>query len=93
MAVVRTIGDALTGKPDSLNFLRLVLALTVLLSHARGLGGFGQGGLINGTTLGTIAVYGFFGISGYLIAASALRNRGGRYLWQRCLRILPAFCV
>lgn len=90
---MRPIGDTLTGRANSLNFLRLVLALTVLLSHARGLGGFGQGGDINGTTLGTIAVYGFFGISGYLIASSALRNGRGRYLWQRCLRIMPAFWI
>jgi peptidoglycan/LPS O-acetylase OafA/YrhL len=67
--------------------------MTVLLSHARGLGGFGQGGVINGTTLGTIAVYGFFGISGYLIAMSALRNGTGRFFWQRCLRILPGFWI
>ena len=38
-------------------------------------------------------MYGFFGISGYLIASSALHNAPGRYLWQRCLRIFPAFWV
>jgi peptidoglycan/LPS O-acetylase OafA/YrhL len=41
--------------------------------------------------LGTIALYGFFAISGYLIAGSASRNGVGRYLWQRFLRIFPAF--
>jgi peptidoglycan/LPS O-acetylase OafA/YrhL len=41
----------------------------------------------------TMAVYGFFGISGFLIAGSALRNKTGRYLWQRFLRIFPGFWV
>ena len=49
--------------------------------------------VVNNTSLGTIAVYGFFGISGYLIAGSASRNSVGRYLWQRFLRIFPAFWV
>jgi peptidoglycan/LPS O-acetylase OafA/YrhL len=40
-----------------------------------------------------VAVYGFFGISGYLIAGSMARNRPGRYLWQRFLRIFPGFWV
>ena len=90
----RAIGEALDPKRNSLNFLRLVLAFCVVYSHASDLG---WGGLhdvvVNGTTLGTVALYGFFGISGYLIAGSALRNRVGRYLWQRVLRIFPAFWV
>ena len=40
-----------------------------------------------------MAVYGFFGISGYLITGSAERNRTGRYLWQRFLPIFPGFWV
>jgi len=76
-----------------LNFLRLVFAMTVLASHAVTLGGYRGEGVFNHTTLGTVAVYGFFGISGYLIAGSAMRNRSGRYLWQRFLRIFPGFWV
>jgi len=87
----KTLGTALHPKYNSLNFLRLVLATTVLVSHARVIGGFGGEGVLHGTTFGTVAVYGFFGISGYLIAGSAERNGAGRYLWQRCLRILPGF--
>jgi peptidoglycan/LPS O-acetylase OafA/YrhL len=90
----RSIGEALDPKRNSLNFLRLVLAFCVVYSHASELGWFGFRDVsVNGTTLGTIAVYGFFGISGYLIAGSASRNGVGRYLWQRFLRIFPAFWV
>jgi len=88
-----SLGDALDAKSNSLNFLRLVLAMTVLVSHARGIGGFGREDVLHGTTFGTVAVYGFFGISGYLIAGSAERHSSGRYLWQRSLRILPGFWV
>ncbi len=90
----RSIGVALDPKRNSLNFLRLVLAFGVVYSHASELGFFGWRNVVfNNTSLGTISVYGFFGISGYLIAGSAMRNGVGRYLWQRFLRIFPAFWV
>jgi peptidoglycan/LPS O-acetylase OafA/YrhL len=38
-------------------------------------------------------VDGFFAVSGFLIAASAMRTHVVRYLWQRFLRIFPAFWV
>ena len=63
-----------------------------MYSHACEVAWFGfRDVVVNQTTLGSIAVYGFFGISGYLIAGSASRNGVGRYLWQRFLRIFPAF--
>ena len=64
----------------------------VVVSHAF-LGGFRDPLLLNHTSLGNVGVYGFFGISGYLIAGSASHNSVGRYLWQRLLRIFPAFWV
>jgi peptidoglycan/LPS O-acetylase OafA/YrhL len=89
-----TIGGALDPKRNSLNFLRLVLAFCVVYSHACELAWLGfRDVVVDYTSLGTIAVYGFFGISGYLIAGSAARNSVGRYLWQRFLRIFPAFWV
>ncbi len=90
----RAIGVALDPKRNSLNFLRLVLAFAVVYSHACVVAWLGHHDVVvNNTQLGTIAVYGFFGISGYLIAGSASRNSVGRYLWQRFLRIFPAFWV
>ena len=89
----RTIETAFSPRRNSLNFLGLVLALFVVFSHSITLGSFGSESLFDRTTLGTLAVYGFFAISGYLIAGSASRNGTGRYLWQRFLRIFPAFWV
>jgi peptidoglycan/LPS O-acetylase OafA/YrhL len=88
-----TLGLAYSGRHNSLNFLRLVLALVVVVDHAYGLGGFGSLVALHGISFGTIAVYGFFGISGFLIAGSAERNGSLRYLWQRVLRIFPGFWV
>ena len=73
------------------SFLRLALAVLVIFSHGISLGGYGTEKIVDKTTLGTVAVYGFFAISGYLIAGSASSNGTLRYLWQRFLRILPAF--
>ena len=89
----RTIADSFDPRSNSLNFLRLVLAAVVVVSHAIALGGYGVQNGLNQTGFGQIAVYGFFGLSGFLIAGSALRNNAGRYLWQRFLRIFPAFWV
>ncbi len=89
----RTIGDGFSGRHNSLNFIRLVLALLVVYDHAYGLGGFGSLWTLNGNSIGTLAVYGFFGISGFLIVGSATRNGAWRYLWQRFLRIFPGFWV
>jgi peptidoglycan/LPS O-acetylase OafA/YrhL len=83
-----TIETAFNPKKNSLNFLRLALALCVVIAHSY------YGGIsISTTTLGSIAVYGFFGISGFLIAGSADHNGTLRYLWQRFLRIFPAYWV
>lgn len=90
---MRSINDTYNPRHNSLNFLRLVLALVVVINHALPLAAFRVVGGVNGTGFGEIAVYGFFGISGFLITGSALRNRAGRYLWQRFLRIFPAFWV
>ncbi|HUO48634.1 MAG TPA: acyltransferase [Acidimicrobiales bacterium] len=89
----RSFGTVFDPARNSLNFLRLALALAVLASHSIPLGGFGDENLLVHTTIGTVAVFGFFAISGYLIAASAQRTSVPRFLWQRCLRIFPAFWV
>ena len=88
-----TIGAAFSPRHNSLNFLRLVLAVAVVFSHSLTIGRYGSETIHGKTTLGTIAVYGFFGLSGFLIAGSASRNGIGRYLWQRFLRIFPGFWI
>ena len=90
------IGESFDPGRNSLNLIRLVLAVTVVFSHSLTLGG--QRGAITAedvlnTSPGQVAVFGFFGISGFLIARSAERNHFGRYLWQRFLRIFPGYWV
>jgi peptidoglycan/LPS O-acetylase OafA/YrhL len=96
-------GDALVlrQRGNSLNFLRLVLALLVIFSHSIPIGGFGNEVLFGNQTLGDLSVDGFFAISGFLICGSADRHvahfgRGRglvKYFWDRVLRIFPAFWI
>ena len=88
------IGEAFSPRHNSLNFLRLAMCLMVIFSHAISLGGFGSEWIAGDrTTIGLLAVFGFFCLSGFLVAGSATRNHVGRYLWQRFLRIMPAYWV
>jgi len=91
--ITPTIGAAYSGPVNSLNLLRLCLACTVIVTHCIGLGYRRTDVILGFTTPATLAVYGFFGISGYLIARSASDLSPGRFLWHRFLRIFPAFWV
>ncbi len=95
----RTHGAALSERIDprhnSINAMRLVLAFAVLFSHsiqlAEGEYAAPTGFMVD---LSTLAVDGFFALSGYLILGSYLGSRSLRgYLWRRCLRIFPGFWV
>jgi peptidoglycan/LPS O-acetylase OafA/YrhL len=88
-----TIDAAFNSRRNSLNAIRLGLALIVVVSHAWPLGGYGDDPVIGKTTLGHLAVFAFFAISGYLITASRTHSTTGRYLWHRFLRIFPAYWV
>lgn len=88
-----TIGEALSGRNNALNAIRFLLAAAVIFSHTFPLGAFGSEPNIAGTTVGTMAVGGFFALSGYLIAGSRMRLSILPYLWHRCIRIFPAFWV
>jgi peptidoglycan/LPS O-acetylase OafA/YrhL len=76
--------------------LRLALAGCVVFGHSFLLGGFGPEPL-EALTKGQVhiaydAVLGFFGLSGYLVAASWLRSAStGDFLWRRVRRIVPGF--
>lgn len=80
-------------RTNSLNLIRLALALLVLVAHGFYLAGQGPGPSFRGENLGGWAVFGFFTISGYLITASRFANSLGRYLALRVARIYPAFLV
>ena len=66
-----TLGSALDERGNALNLIRLVLASAVVVGHATPLGGFSPNVL---TEISSIAVNGFFVLSGFLIAGSRMRN-------------------
>ena len=88
-----TLGERFDPRHNSLNALRLLLALLVIVSHSWPIGGFGPDPSLGDLSLGTWAVAGFFAISGFLITSSRLRSSFFPYLWRRCLRIFPGLWV
>jgi peptidoglycan/LPS O-acetylase OafA/YrhL len=84
-----TLRDALRGRDNALNLVRLVLAGLVVVGHSWPIGGFGANGFMLG--MRTWAVYGFFAISGYLIAGSRLRLSWAPFMMRRAARILPGY--
>jgi len=85
-------------KHNAIGFMRTAFALLVIVGHSFHLGGFGQDTLVRFShgdlAFGTLAVLGFFVLSGFLITASFVyASSVWRYLWNRFLRIMPAFWV
>lgn len=89
----RWFGKAFDGRNNSLNLIRFLLALAVLVHHSWPLSGRAEEPSFAGDTLGGWAVAGFFVVSGYLITASRYSNPLGEYLVHRIARIMPAFIV
>lgn len=88
------LGHRYAEGKNSLNAIRLVLAAMVIVSHSWWLGGYGPEPQPGGVKLGTWAVIGFFGISGYLITRSRMQARSvGSYARARFLRIYPGLVV
>ncbi|MCX7521027.1 acyltransferase [Microbacterium sp. STN6] len=71
------------------------MAALVIFDHSYPLGGFGidpVSRLTHGqATAGSLAVGGFFAISGYLIAKSGLSGDVVQFMWRRVLRIFPGY--
>lgn len=91
-----TVGDLIDGRSPGFDALRLVLALTVLVSHTWPLGGFGPepaSPIAPVLTLGGFAVAGFFAMSGMLVGRSALRRPFGAFARARAVRIVPGYVV
>lgn len=87
---------ATTSRPkeNCFDFLRTAAALIVLLSHSFPLSGLPEPLVGHETTLGSIAVWVFFSISGYLITQSALTSESTKaFALKRILRIGPALVV
>jgi peptidoglycan/LPS O-acetylase OafA/YrhL len=88
----QTLADFPT-RCNSLNFLRLVFAVLVIISHAWPIGRFGPDPKIGQFTLGHFAVAGFFALSGWLITQSRMSSELPSYLWRRFCRIYPGYFV
>lgn len=94
VATAGTFAALLARRGNSFGFVRFALACLVILSHSWTLGGHGSEALAPETkeTLGRLAVYGFFVLSGFLIAHS-YSSTGSvvRFFWHRVLRIVPGY--
>lgn len=83
-------------KDSNFDFLRFLAALLVVTSHSFWLygGPYPELALFGDTAIGTLAVYIFFIISGYLISASWLHSRSALdFVAKRLIRIFPALIV
>lgn len=90
----RTFASVFDPRANSLNFVRLLMAVSVIVWHSFPLSGNDIEWAPLRQFLGEIGVDGFFAISGYLIVASWVRDpHVFRYLRARVLRIFPAFWV
>lgn len=91
------VGDLLADRHNSLGLIRLAMAVAVIVSHSRVLGFGAREPLVRWSrgqiTLGQVAVYGFFVLSGVLVTRSGARLPLGRFLWHRALRLLPGLWV
>lgn len=85
---------------NAFGFLRWFFAALVVVTHAVPIGGFpvDDDVLVRWSqeriSLGTLAVLGFFTISGLLVTQSWVRTRDvRRFGWKRFLRIMPGYWV
>lgn len=96
---MNVVGDgAMVDRKNNVGFLRLVFACAVIVGHAPEMidGNVSReplAALTGVLTLGSVAVDGFFLLSGYLITASMTRSTPLRYLNRRVMRIYPAFII
>jgi len=81
---------------NNFDFLRLLLAIFVIITHSYPLSGILENDWLSQiskqqASFSTIGVWGFFSISGYLIYQSLTRSKTiFEYYWKRILRLFPA---
>ena len=90
---VSTVADRFDPRSNALNLIRFLLAALVIVSHSFPVGGLGEEPHFGDITLGTVAVGGFFSISGYLITKSRASTPLLRFGIRRALRIFPGLWV
>src|SRR6187431_3126450 len=94
---VGNLATEFNPRENSIGFLRWLMAFMVIFSHAGPVAGLFEGADIGEqwdaeTSLGGVAVTGFFFLSGMLITRSMMSSKSPmRYLWHRVARIFPAW--
>lgn len=93
-----TIGDVAAGRDNNFNLIRAIAAFAVLVSHAHpiALGAGTEEPLkaLTGHSLGSLAVFAFFILSGFLITASYERRKSwADFVAARVLRLMPGLVV
>lgn len=92
------LGDVSQNRDNNFNLIRAIAASAVLVSHAYPIA-LGPGATepltdLTGYSLGGLAVYVFFAISGFLITASFERSSSvASFLSARMLRLVPGLAV
>lgn len=92
------LAEVTDSRENHFDLIRMVAALAVLVSHAWPIA-LGKGTAeplqaLTGHSLGSLAVFVFFAISGFLISASFARSRRAvTFFVARGLRIIPALAV
>lgn len=87
-------GEPASNVGNAFNFLRLIAAYAVLFSHSYRIYGLREPRPVGGYTLGALAVFVFFAISGFLVCQSWCRdNNSLRFALRRGLRIFPGLLV
>ena len=86
------------ARENSFTFLRMALALAVVVGHSFSLGGFGSDPVYHWSgsrmALHEIALQCFFILSGYLLTGSLTAQPSlTRFTLRRCFRILPGYWV
>lgn len=88
------LGPLAVGRDNNFNLIRLLAAIGVFVSHTVMITQGREAVPQFMWSLGTISVWVFFAISGFLIAASFERRASlGSFAAARCLRIFPALIV
>jgi len=80
-------------KSNSFLSLRLVFALLEVVSHSADTSGHYFNFSFGSIGIGSLAVFGFFSLSGYLVTPGLIRDGVFRYFIRRTVRIFPAYWV
>jgi peptidoglycan/LPS O-acetylase OafA/YrhL len=91
--IMNNINDSKPHTQNSYLFLRFILATLVLVSHVlASVGGFNE--IILGKfSIGTISVFCFFTLSGYLVLPGLINKGVKRFIVHRIARIYPGYFI